>query len=93
MPTVETMMAADRPTASALREGRTLFERDAVATRDRIANHGDPDHAVPLRENGVGLPISWDGDQSPASLKGKQVQLRFLMQNAKLFSFRFWAFA
>jgi hypothetical protein len=45
-------------------------------------------HGHPLREDGVALPISWDGGKSLSSLAGQTVRLRMLVTDAKLFSFQ-----
>ena len=39
--------------------------------------------------NSVRKPVSWAGKSSVSSLKGKQVKLRFVMRNAKLYAFQF----
>jgi hypothetical protein len=42
----------------------------------------------PLRESGVNQRVSWGGIKDLSSLRGRAVRLRFVLANAKLFSFK-----
>ncbi len=43
--------------------------------------------SIPLRDDGVAIPVRWKGDKSLSALQGQTVQLRVLMKNARLFAF------
>ena len=42
----------------------------------------------PAVQNGVSIPVTWQGNPDLSALRGKPVYLRFRMRNMSLFSFR-----
>jgi hypothetical protein len=44
---------------------------------------------VPVRGDGVKLPVRWKGGRDLKELAGKPVRVRFQMTDASLYSFRF----